>query len=64
MVTAESMSAYVTYRPHTGIKEADRSVISNIHKNGIPPVEAGAELADLIKSILENRASGIKLKNN
>ena len=59
--TAESLSAYIIYRPNEKTVEADRTVISNIHKGGIPPAEAGAHLVDVIKQILAAKASGVKL---
>lgn len=59
--TAESLSAYMIYRPDKNTVEADRTVISNIHKGGIPPAEAGAHLTDVIKQILAAKASGVKL---
>lgn len=62
LVTAESMSAYLTYKPRVGIAEAKRTVVSNIHKGGTTAVEAGAHIAELIKTILDKRASGIDLK--
>lgn len=61
LVTAESMSAYLTYRPHIGIPEPKRTVISNIHRQGTTAVEAGAHIAELIKTMLEKKASGIDL---
>ena len=61
LVTAESMSAYITYQPHLGTTESDRTVISNIHRQGTPAVEAGAHIAELIKTMLEKKASGVKL---
>lgn len=61
LVTAESMSSYMIYRPSLSTVEADRTVISNIHKGGTPPTEAGAHMATVVKKILENKASGIKL---
>ena len=61
LVTAESMSAYITYQPHIGTAEAERTVISNIHRQGTPAVEAGAHIAELIKTMLEKKASGVKL---
>ncbi len=60
--TAESMSAYMAYRPHIGMVESERSVISNIHKGGTPPAEAGAHLATFVKRILDAKASGVDLK--
>ncbi|ELC8442455.1 ethanolamine ammonia-lyase subunit EutC [Clostridium perfringens] len=62
LVTAESMSAYLAYRPKVGMPEAKRTVISNIHKGGTTAVEAGAHIAELIKTMLDKKASGIDLK--
>lgn len=62
LVTAESMSAYIAYKPTVNMPEAKRTVISNIHKGGTPPVEAGAHIAELIKTMLDKKASGIDLK--
>lgn len=62
LVTAESMSAYIAYKPKHGLPEAKRTVISNIHKGGTTAVEAGAHTAELIKMMLEKKASGIDLK--
>lgn len=61
LVTNESMSAYLTYRPHRGISESKRTVVSNIHRQGVPAVEAGAHIASLIDRILKQKASGIDL---
>jgi len=62
LVTAESMSAYMVYNPRKGLPEAERTVLSNIHKGGTPTVEAGAHLATVMKRILDEKASGINLK--
>lgn len=59
--TASSMSAYLIYKPTKDTVEADRTLISNIYKGGTPPVEAGAQLVELIKNILHYQASGVKL---
>ena len=61
LVTAESMSAYITYEPHTGIPESKRTVVSNIHRQGTPAVEAGAHIAQLLTKILQAKASGVDL---
>jgi ethanolamine ammonia-lyase small subunit len=60
LATSKSISAYMIYRPGKESVEADRTVVSNIHDSGIPPVEAGAYLADLLADILKHRASGVK----
>ncbi len=56
------MSAYIAYRPTANMPEANRTVISNIHKGGTTAVEAGAHIAELIKTMLDKKASGINLK--
>lgn len=61
LVSAESLSAYICYKPRLGTIEAERMVISNIHKGGIPPVEAGAHLGTVIQKILKYQASGMTL---
>lgn len=62
LITAESMSAYIAYKATVGMPEARRTVVSNIHKDGTIPAEAGAHIADIIKKILEAKASGTDLK--
>ncbi len=61
LITAESMSAYMAYKGTVGMPEARRNVISNIHKDGTPPVEAGAHIAELIKTMLDQKTSGTDL---
>ena len=61
LVTDKSMSIYITYKPHTGVSESSRTVISNIHDGGTPAVEAGAYAAELIETILRKKVSGVGL---
>ncbi|MFL6556912.1 MAG: ethanolamine ammonia-lyase subunit EutC, partial [Bacillus sp. (in: firmicutes)] len=61
LVSAESLSAYLCYEPRHGTIEADRMVISNIHKGGIPPVEGGAYIGTIVQKILKYEASGVSL---
>ena len=61
LVTDKSMSAYITYKPHTGVSESARTVVSNIHAQGTPAVEAGAHIAQLIETILSRKVSGVGL---
>lgn len=60
--SAESMSAYLAYQATVGMPEARRTVVSNIHKNGIAAVEAGAYLCDVIEQIYQAKASGVDLR--
>ena len=61
LVTDKSMSAYITYQPRTGVLESSRTVVSNIHSQGTPAVEAGAHIAELIEAILRKKVSGVGL---
>jgi ethanolamine ammonia-lyase small subunit len=54
-----SMSAYFGYRPTPSCTDADRSLISNIHDDGIPPDQAASDAATLIDQILATSGSGV-----
>ena len=62
LLTAESMSAYMAYKATANMPEARRTVVSNIHKGGTPAVEAGGYISDIIKKMLDQKASGLDLK--
>lgn len=62
LITATSMSAYIAYKATIGMPEARRTVVSNIHSAGTIPAEAGAHIAEVIKIMLEKKASGTDLK--
>jgi ethanolamine ammonia-lyase small subunit len=62
LITAESMSAYMAYKATVDMPEARRTVVSNIHRRGTPAVEAGGYIADIIKTMLDKKASGLDLK--
>ena len=61
LAAADSMSAYMAYKASVGMPESRRTVVSNIHKNGIQPVEAGAYLVEIIEKMLQTRSSGVDL---
>lgn len=54
LITSESMSAYIAYHARPEMSESDYKVVSNISRAGIPPVEAGAYIVDIIKEMLKN----------
>ncbi len=60
--SAESLSAYITYNPGRHTISSDRTVVSNIHKHGTPPLEAGAYIVQLVKRIFKLKVSGVKLQ--
>ena len=49
------------YNAYVGIPEAKRTVVSNIHKDGLTAVEAGAYITEVIQQILDRKASGVDL---
>jgi ethanolamine ammonia-lyase small subunit len=60
---AESLSAYLAYRPKAGDTDADRDVVCNIFNGGgTNPLEAAAFTISLAQKMLKHRASGVKLK--
>lgn len=62
LATSSSLSAYCVYGGYPGIPEANRTVVSNIHSHGTPPVEAGAYIAELCQEMFKKKASGLDLK--
>ncbi len=60
---AESMSAYMGYKPKYGDTDADRDVVCNIFENGgTNPLEAGAFVVQFAQQMRKSQASGVKLK--
>ncbi len=60
---ADSMSAYMAYRPKAGDSDAERDVVCNIFENGgTNPLEAGAVVVGLAQKMIQHQASGVKLK--
>jgi ethanolamine ammonia-lyase small subunit len=60
---AESMSAYMGYKPKYGDTDANRDVVCNIFENGgTNPLEAGAFVVQLAQNMRKSQASGVKLK--
>ncbi len=61
LLTAESMSAYMAYNASPDMQESEYTVVSNISRHGIPPVEAAAHIVDLMLEILKQKKSGVNL---
>ena len=60
---AESMSIYMGFQPKNGDTDAERDVICNIFdRGGTNPLEAGAYAVQFAKKMIQNKASGVKLK--
>ncbi len=61
--TSDSLGAYFTAGPAPERTDADRNCVSNIRPEGIPPDQAGAKLAWLLKESARSGRSGIHLKD-
>lgn len=62
LVTGESMGCYMAYEASTSKPESQRTVVSNIHRNGTPSIEAGAHIVSLVEIIMHRKQSGVDLK--
>lgn len=61
LATAESLSAYVIWRPRLASLEPDRTVISNIHPGGLSIASAAVKIARLCADAAAHQASGAAL---
>jgi ethanolamine ammonia-lyase small subunit len=62
LATAESLSAYMAYRPDRTHSDANRNLISNIHGRGLSAEEAAARILNLCAQMMRLRVSGVTLK--
>lgn len=62
LAVGDSMSSYMAYESSPAKPESQRTVISNIHKNGTPPIEAGAHIVSIVGIMMEKKTSGVDLK--
>jgi ethanolamine ammonia-lyase small subunit len=62
LATAESLSAYLAYRPRPGHTDADRNLVSNIHPRGVPAAEAARRIAALAALVRRAGRSGFAVK--
>ena len=59
LATAESLSAYLAYRPCPGHSDANRELVSNVHRQGLSIPESTARIARLVAGMRERRWSGV-----
>jgi ethanolamine ammonia-lyase small subunit len=62
LATAESLSAYMAYRPRSGHTDAQRNLISNIHPRGVGIEEATVRIMGLAEQYRRLGKSGIEVK--
>jgi len=64
LATAESLSAYMAYRPRRGHSDAQRNLLSNIHARGVPVVEAAPRILALAEKMRCLQSSGVGVKED
>jgi ethanolamine ammonia-lyase small subunit len=62
LATAESLSAYLGYRPKPGDTDAQRNLISNIHARGVPIQTAARRILALADAMRRLQSSGVAVK--
>jgi len=62
LATAESLSAYMAYRPRAGHTDAQRNLISNIHARGVSPEDAAGRILRLAEQMMQRKLSGAAVK--
>lgn len=62
LITAESMSAYIAYKGHRGHARGPAAPWCPTSTGRHHPAEAGAHIAEIIKIMLDKKASGTDLK--
>jgi ethanolamine ammonia-lyase small subunit len=62
LATAESLSAYMAFRPQRGDTDARRNLISNIHARGVSIDDAARRIFALAKLMREAGSSGVDVK--
>jgi ethanolamine ammonia-lyase small subunit len=62
LATAESLSAYMAFRPRAGHTDAQRNLISNIHARGVDPRTAAERILALAAQMRAAKSSGVAIK--
>ncbi len=62
LATAESLSAYMAYRPKASDTDANRNLISNIHARGVSAERATERILNLAASMMKTHKSGCQLR--
>jgi ethanolamine ammonia-lyase small subunit len=62
LATAESLSAYMAYRPGKSQTDANRNLISNIHSRGLKPQAAADRILNLAAQMMALRIGGFSIR--
>jgi len=64
LATAESLSAYMAYRPRLGHTDAQRNLISNVHARGVLPEAAVRRVLAVARKMRHEQTSGVAVKED
>lgn len=64
LAIADSLSAYMAYRPRIGHDDARRNLISNIHSRGVSHEKAAYQIGRLAAAMIQRQTSGVALKKD
>jgi ethanolamine ammonia-lyase small subunit len=64
LATAESLSAYLAYRPRAGHTDAQRNLLSNIHGRGVAVDAAARRITALAAQMRQLKTSGVAIKED
>jgi ethanolamine ammonia-lyase small subunit len=64
LATAESLSAYIAFQPRSGHTDAQRNLISNIHRRGVSSLEAAGRILNLGAKMMSAKASGVLIRED
>lgn len=59
--TGDSLSLYTAYKPRLGQDNAEKNCISNVRPLGVPPAQAAAQCADLMRRTFDAGGGGVHL---
>jgi len=62
LATADSLSAYMAYRPRAAHSDANRNLVSNIHARGLSAQEAATRILNLAALMMRSNSSGYALR--
>ena len=62
LATAESLSAYMAFKPRPGDNDSRRNLISNIHARGVAHQAAALRIVNLASAMMRLQISGVNIR--
>jgi ethanolamine ammonia-lyase small subunit len=60
---ADSLGAYITWRPQIGTMDSSRNCISNIRPAGLSPEDAATQIVGVIELAFKHAVTGVQLND-